>query len=228
MIAPAAMFEPRLVRAVRRLALACLFPALAVVLWGELGPVSGLPGVSDKLQHATAYFGLAVLTTMAFRGRAVLYAAVGLVLMGALVEFLQQFVGRDSSVLDALANTAGFAVGWAAGVATNLAVGLLADMPLFASTADGGHPLRDPARRLKVGPIPRSVPAGRGLTVEQTMKRKIWSSADVSLPSAGADAAPAGIASGFGSGGEGGTSPPPSPRISAQIAGGEGGTSPPP
>jgi VanZ family protein len=105
---------PPLVITLSRAALVLLWPALALVMWGELTPhpPDVLPGASDKLLHFIAYFGLAALATLAFRKpRVVLIAVISLIALGGALEILQSFTGRDAEWLDEVANTAGALLG---------------------------------------------------------------------------------------------------------------------
>ena len=97
-------------------------PALLVVIAGELvhsQVVATLEGdVWDKALHFTAYFGLALMTSIAVRAdRRALWWALGLVAMGGALEIIQGMTGRDADIFDELANTlgviAGLGVGWA-------------------------------------------------------------------------------------------------------------------
>ena len=95
------------------------WPAVAVVVWGELfATASETPHVWDKLLHFTAYFGLSGLALVALVGRTrrTLLAALGLVLLGGALEVVQGMIGRDMSLYDELANAigvlAGLGVGW--------------------------------------------------------------------------------------------------------------------
>jgi len=102
-----------------RLAARWLFwPAVLVVCWGELTP--NPPDISasqwDKVQHFTAYFGLALLATLAWAQRGRLpRILLGVIALGGALEILQGFVGRDAAWLDQLANTVGalLGMGWA-------------------------------------------------------------------------------------------------------------------
>jgi len=93
--------------------------ALAIVFW--LSSMSSVPGadyVWDKLLHTVGYAGLGILAMRAFHGgferprpKPTLYAALTVVLWGISDEFHQSFVpGRDSSALDVVADTVGFAL----------------------------------------------------------------------------------------------------------------------
>jgi len=103
----------------RLLAIWLFWPAVAVVVWGELRPGGDMPHVWDKLLHFTAYFGLSGLAFVALAGRTrrALLAAVALVVLGGVLEFLQGQIGRDMSFWDEVANAigvlSGLGVGWA-------------------------------------------------------------------------------------------------------------------
>jgi VanZ family protein len=100
---------------VARLADAILFwPVLAFVLWGELAPdvPDALHRINDKLLHFGAYFVLGAMAGGAVRTRSrVKWAILGLILVGAALELLQAYVGRDASVFDEVANGAGAIAG---------------------------------------------------------------------------------------------------------------------
>lgn len=101
-----------------RAAVVLFWPALALVVWGELAPhvPNVMPGVSDKLQHFAAYFGLALLAAAALRTRRTLLAAVvALIVLGGALEILQGFTGRDPEILDEAANSLGAVAGAFAG-----------------------------------------------------------------------------------------------------------------
>ena len=94
------------------------FPAMGVVVWGQLRHGTMPPGVegSDKLLHFTAYFGLALLAAVALDGRRrALLFLVGLVLLGGTMEIVQGLTGRDAEWLDQIANTIGVICGAALG-----------------------------------------------------------------------------------------------------------------
>jgi VanZ family protein len=107
--------SPRAILHAARLADAVLFwPVLAYVLWGQLEPdvPTPLQGINDKLLHFSAYFVLGAMAGGAFRRPgAVKWAVLGLVVLGAVVEVIQGYVGRDTSVLDGVANGAGAVAG---------------------------------------------------------------------------------------------------------------------
>ena len=107
--------SPRQFLHAARLTDAVLFwPVLAYVLWGELQP--DLPGylqeINDKVLHFSAYFVLGAMAGGAIRRRGrVKWAVLGLILVGAAIELVQAFVGRDTSFLDGVANGAGVIAG---------------------------------------------------------------------------------------------------------------------
>lgn len=106
---------PRPVLHAARLADAFLFwPVLAFVVWGELAPdvPDPLHGINDKLLHFGAYFVLGAMAGGAVRMRGrVKWAVLGLILVGAVMEFLQAQVGRDASIYDEVANSVGAIAG---------------------------------------------------------------------------------------------------------------------
>ena len=106
---------PRPLLHAARLADAVLFwPVLAFVLWGQLQPdvPSFVPQINDKILHFLAYFVLGAMAGGAFRKRGrVKWAVLGLIAVGAASEFLQTYVGRETSLLDAVANGAGAIAG---------------------------------------------------------------------------------------------------------------------
>ena len=92
------------------------WPALALVVWGELTSVGDLPHVWDKLLHFTAYFGLSGLAFVALGAhRRALWGLLGLILLGGVLEIVQGMTGRDMSFYDEVANILGAVTG--AGVA---------------------------------------------------------------------------------------------------------------
>lgn len=96
------------------LALYLFWPAVALVVWGELfkGPSEIEAIFWDKALHFTAYFGLAGMTCLALKAdRRVIAATLGLILFGGVLEILQGFTGRDPSWLDQLANSFGVVLG---------------------------------------------------------------------------------------------------------------------
>jgi VanZ family protein len=110
---------------VRRIGAWLFWPALAVVMWGELTPhpprLAG-PWIWDKLDHFTAYFGLSLLSTLAWGlRRSLALVFLGVVALGGGLEILQGLVGRDGEWGDFLANDLGALAGLAV-AATYLAV----------------------------------------------------------------------------------------------------------
>jgi VanZ family protein len=107
--------SPRAILHAARLADAVLFwPVLGYVLWGQLQPdvPSVLQGINDKLLHFSAYFVLGAMAGGAIRERGwVKWAVLGLVAVGAGIEVIQAYVGRETSVLDGVANGVGAVAG---------------------------------------------------------------------------------------------------------------------
>lgn len=85
-----------------------------VILWLSLAPTEYLPPVTlwDKLEHALAYMGLAVLGGAAFPNR-LWRMASSLFAFGVGAEVFQasMALGRQGDPADALANTVGIAAG---------------------------------------------------------------------------------------------------------------------
>ncbi len=102
-------------------------PRLWAALWGLAvlvvvvvclipPPPMDLPKNSDKVEHFLAYFILAGSAVQLFRrGRPLLWAGVGLVLMGVCIEFAQGALTstRSADPMDAIANTIGVLAGMA-------------------------------------------------------------------------------------------------------------------
>lgn len=98
----------------RRLAVMLFWPAAIVVTWGELTPSPPHleAHVWDKLLHFTAYFGLAAMAALSLKSRRMLlYAVLGLIAFGGLLEIVQGMTGRDADLLDEFANTLGAVTG---------------------------------------------------------------------------------------------------------------------
>ncbi|HMI96502.1 MAG TPA: VanZ family protein [Micropepsaceae bacterium] len=93
------------------------YPALVLVIWGELtGPepqvLDFFGDFSDKALHFIAYFGLAAMAAAGFKSRrAVVLTGLSLIVLGGVLEIVQGFTGRDMSFYDELANTAGVGAG---------------------------------------------------------------------------------------------------------------------
>ncbi len=104
----------------RRIIAVLFWPALALVVWGELtshGP-SLETHVWDKLLHFTAYFGLALIATLAVRAdRRIWWILLALIVLGGVLEIVQGMVGRDADFHDEIANSigalTGALLGWA-------------------------------------------------------------------------------------------------------------------
>lgn len=64
----------------------------------------------DKSNHALAFFVLALLATCSWPTASGWQRCLGLVGYGALIEFVQYFVGRDAAVLDVFADSVGIAM----------------------------------------------------------------------------------------------------------------------
>ena len=100
---------------IRRAGKILFWPALAVVIWGELTPhPPRLEGALmwDKLDHFIAYFGLSLLSTLAWGlRRSLAWLFLGLVALGGGLEILQSLVGRDGEWGDFIANDLGILLG---------------------------------------------------------------------------------------------------------------------
>lgn len=108
----------------KRTKVAAVAIVLAVVVVGSLVSPSSLPTPGfagwDKLQHAAAYFALALVAFYASDRDRWLVVAVGVAALGAGIEVAQAFLPhRTASVADAAANVVG--------VAAALVVSLLAE-----------------------------------------------------------------------------------------------------
>ncbi|HEY0105321.1 MAG TPA: VanZ family protein [Rhizomicrobium sp.] len=112
----------KLLHLFRRLDAWLVAPAIIVVVFGELTHIPLAQkleiDVWDKALHFTAYFGLALMTTIAVRAeRRALWWALGLVVLGGALEIVQGSTGRDADIFDELANSlgvaAGLGLGWA-------------------------------------------------------------------------------------------------------------------
>ena len=100
---------------VRRAGKVMFWPALVVVLWGELTPhppkLAG-PWLWDKLDHFTAYFGLSLLATLGWGlRRSLVWVFLGVVALGGSLEIIQSLVGRDGEWGDFFANDLGALLG---------------------------------------------------------------------------------------------------------------------
>ena len=105
----------RVDRAIRAAAIV----AIGLTLWFSLGPAPSGPG-SDRQLHALAYFvdTLALLLAVVWRpggatrraGVTVWAVALGMLVLGGLIEMAQGLVGRDAQLSDWLADAAGIAM----------------------------------------------------------------------------------------------------------------------
>ncbi|HEX4860401.1 MAG TPA: hypothetical protein VFV07_04135 [Rhizomicrobium sp.] len=100
---------------VRRLAFWAFWPALIIVIWGELTPHPPRIAAPDKLLHFLAYFGLSGIATTA-RSRHVGAIVMGLIVFGGALEIAQMFTGRDAEWLDEAANAMGAVLGALSGL----------------------------------------------------------------------------------------------------------------
>lgn len=104
---------PRLRAFIKRASFWLLWPAIAVIAWGELAPGADLPDINlwDKAEHFTAYFGLALMGVLGWSGRRTPLIFLAVVALGGGLEILQAFVGRDAEWSDMLTNTLGAITG---------------------------------------------------------------------------------------------------------------------
>ncbi|MBK8908082.1 MAG: VanZ family protein [Rhodospirillales bacterium] len=89
--------------------------ALLAVIYLSVAPqtTSAFPDVSDKIQHAFAYFVLTMLGLLSFpQQKALAVLAVALIVLGCGLEGVQAMVpGRVPAGSDIVANTAGVLIG---------------------------------------------------------------------------------------------------------------------
>ena len=109
----------RLIACLRLLSIWLFWPGLALILWGELTPHPPDLGAIfgwDKLQHFTAYFGLASMATMVIGLKPKLPPTIlDIILLGGFLELVQGFTGRDPDIWDFVANSIGALSGWGVG-----------------------------------------------------------------------------------------------------------------
>jgi len=106
-------------RVLHNLAAVLFWPAMALVTWGELTPSPPHLEVHiwDKLLHVTAYLGLGALAALSLKTRhSLLYAVLGLIVFGGMLEIVQGLTGRDVDWLDEAANSLGAILGATAGL----------------------------------------------------------------------------------------------------------------
>ncbi len=100
---------------VRRVAITAFAAGVVAVSVLSLIPSGELPviDVSDKLQHVLAYLVLAVTGAIAIPGRRSFpWLAIGLLLLGCVLEATQAFVpGRVAVIDDVIANAVGVGLG---------------------------------------------------------------------------------------------------------------------
>ena len=99
---------------IRRAGAWLFWPALAVVVWGELTPHP--PRLAqlfwDKAEHFIAYFGLTLLASLAWGlRRSLVLVLAAMVALGGALEIIQSFVGRDAEWGDFFANDLGALTG---------------------------------------------------------------------------------------------------------------------
>ena len=111
------MSKKRILKIMRKASAWLFWPGMALVVWGSLTPLPPrLPGpwAWDKMDHGTAYFGLAAMATMVIglkpRLAWVIFALIG---MSAMLEILQGYTGRDPDIHDVFANSLGALAGLA-------------------------------------------------------------------------------------------------------------------
>lgn len=97
-----------------RIAVAVLFwPSLVLVIWVSLIVLTIPPfdlGISfqDLIGHFVAYGCLGGMAAMSLHERrASVWAVLGLIALGAVLEILQSFTGRETEFYDAVANSVG-------------------------------------------------------------------------------------------------------------------------
>ncbi len=84
---------------------------VAALIWLSLSRMDGPSLINDKLAHAIAYFSLMVWFGQLHAKLA--RVALGLLLLGALLEVLQGMSGyRDMSLADLAADAIGIGLGW--------------------------------------------------------------------------------------------------------------------
>ena len=100
---------------IRALAVIATIILVIVIAYLSLSAASDVPApqVSDKVKHFAAYFVLAGTLATAFGPKRGLYALILAIFYGLVMEVAQDMgdAGREGSVADALANTAGAACG---------------------------------------------------------------------------------------------------------------------
>jgi VanZ family protein len=106
-----------LLHAARVADIVLFYPTLALVIWGELtsrryAALDLMVQAGDKVMHFMAYFVLAAMAAAALKVRRRVYAAsLALALLGAILEVVQGFTGREMSLYDQVANLCGIILG---------------------------------------------------------------------------------------------------------------------
>jgi len=100
-------------RTLVRLAALSVILSLMVLMLTPQVPTPGPVGWADKVWHLLGFLAITVSLQIAPVWRDRLGAALLAVLIGAGVEVVQDWVGRDRSVMDLVADAAGAALGWA-------------------------------------------------------------------------------------------------------------------
>ena len=113
------MWKVNILKTLHNLSLWLFWPGVLLIVWGELTPnppdLSSVLGW-DKAQHFVAYFGLASMATMALGlNRRLVWAILGVILLGGALEILQGYTGRDPDIFDFIANLVGALCGTAVG-----------------------------------------------------------------------------------------------------------------
>ena len=112
------MWKEQLLRFAHWMSVWAFWPAVAVIVWGELVPrlPQAFDEIGDKPQHFTAYFGLAGMAVVALGMRArLIWALLGILALGGGLEILQAYTGRDPEFSDFVADAVGVAAGAVAG-----------------------------------------------------------------------------------------------------------------
>ncbi|HYX66324.1 MAG TPA: VanZ family protein [Burkholderiales bacterium] len=111
----------------RRACIAVGWALVAFILWASLTPSP--PKIdfgieqADKLGHAGAYAATMFWFAQLYvRGAVRLRYALGLIVLGIALEFIQGHVGRDFEVADMVADAIGVALGWLAALAIRLRI----------------------------------------------------------------------------------------------------------
>lgn len=100
-------------RPIVRLAALSVIAGLLILMLIPQVPTPGPVGWADKVWHVLGFLAITLSLQVAPVWRDRLGAALLAVLIGAGVEVVQDWVGRDRSVMDLVADAAGAALGWA-------------------------------------------------------------------------------------------------------------------